>query len=172
MFNELFVFGKQRNGSQAFGFYLFYLFTTVAISFVSGTILVTILVGFQLERYIGLAAVCLVFSTFLLSKNKSWRNFGWVALGLFLFNVFLIAVYSGLSISNTAMDFEMGNMLGRYLAIVICLVLSFLVLHKKNKLRSTGSVVVAILSGVGAYLLGGLLGLAATAYLTTLKPEK
>ena len=110
MFNELFVFEKQRNGTQAVGFYLFYFFTIVVLSALSG----------------------LMF----------------------------------------AQNFAVGVMLGQTLAILICLGLSFLVLFKKNKLRSAGPVIVALLSGVGAYLLGGFLGLAATAYLTTLEPEQ
>lgn len=109
MFNELFVFEKRRNGTQAVGFYLFYLFTVIAISALLGMI------------------------------------------------------FAG--------DFEMGVMLGQTLAVIVCLGLSFLVLFKKNKLRSPGPIAIALLAGVGAYLLGGILGLTATAYLTTLEPE-
>ncbi len=110
MFNDLFVFEKKRNGTQAVGFYLFYFLTIVVIS---------------------------------------------ALLGLFF-----------------ARDFATGVVLGQMGAIVVCLGLSFLVLFKKNKLRSAGPLVIALLSGVGAYLLGGFLGLAATAYLTTLEPEQ
>ena len=114
MFNELFVFEKQRSGIQAVGFYLFYL-------------LVVIVVG--------------------------------ALLGL------LGSIFAGT-------DFAGGVMLGQIGAVLVCLALSFLVLFKKNKLRNAGLLVIALLSGVGAYLLGGFLGLAATAYLTTLEPER
>ena len=109
MFSDLFVFEKKRNGTQAFGFYLFYFLMIIVISAVLGMLF--------------------------------------------------------------ARDFATGLVVGQVWAIVVCLGLSFLVLFKKNKLRSAGPLVIALLSGVGAYFLGGFLGLAATAYLTTLEPE-
>ena len=107
MFNDLFVFEKQRDGTEAVGFYLFYLFTALVLVALLGRLFAD--------------------------------SFGAV----------LIATQ-----------------------MLVCLGLSYLVLRKKNKLLSTGPLIIALLSGVGVYLLGSLLGLVATAYLTTLEPAK
>lgn len=49
--------------------------------------------------------------------------------------------------------------------------LAFLVLGKKNKLRNSRLVILALLSGVGAYVLGALVGLILVAKLTTAEAE-
>ena len=54
-----------------------------------------------------------------------------------------------------------------FFAMVFCLALAFLVLGKKNKLRNSRLVILALLSGVGAYVLGALVGLILVAKLTT-----
>ncbi len=60
--------------------------------------------------------------------------------------------------------------MGGVFAVLICFGVSFGILNKK-KLDSFGLIVVSLLSGLGAILGGGLLGLIPTAYLTTLKSE-
>lgn len=100
------------------------------------------------------------------------RRTGTEAVGFYLFYLFVIIVTGALSGLIFATDFDAGVMLGRYLAIALCLGLSFLVLIKKRKLQNFGLVIVALLSGVGAYLLGGFLGLAVTAYLSTVESEQ
>lgn len=68
-----------------------------------------------------------------------------------------------------AEGYQTGVVIGQYFAVVACLALSFLVLYKKKRLNSFGLVLMAILSGILAAFLGGLLGLIPTAYLTTRK---
>ncbi|MCY3688817.1 MAG: hypothetical protein OXG90_07505 [Gammaproteobacteria bacterium] len=58
-----------------------------------------------------------------------------------------------------------------YFAMAFSLMLAFLVLGKKNKLRNPRLAILALLSGVGAYLLGALVGLIPVAYLTTTEIE-
>ena len=58
-----------------------------------------------------------------------------------------------------------------FFAMVYSLMLAFLVLGSKNKLRNPGLVILVLLSGVGAYLLGALMGLIPVAYLTTTEVE-
>ncbi len=115
MFNDLFVFGKQRSGREAAGFYLFYWLLGVVIT----------------------------------------------SAGLF--------VGSGWSFrEGFAEDLWIGPY---FFAMVFSLMLAFLVLGSKNKLRNPGLVVLALLSGLGAYLLGALVGLILVAYLTTAEAE-
>ena len=115
MFSDLFVFGKQRSGREAAGFYLFYWLLGVVIT----------------------------------------------SAGLF--------VGGGWSFQE---GFVEDLWIGPYFfGMVFSLMLAFLVLGKKNKLRSPGLIVLALLSGVGAYLLGALVGLIPVAYLTTTEVE-
>lgn len=58
-----------------------------------------------------------------------------------------------------------------FFAMVFCLALAFLVLGKKNKLRNSWLLILALLSGVGAFLLGALVGLIPVAYLTTTEAD-
>jgi hypothetical protein len=60
---------------------------------------------------------------------------------------------------------------GGYFGIIFSLVLSFAVLFKKEKLQNFRLVIIALLSGVGAIILGGILGLVPAAYLTTIPTE-
>ena len=115
MFTELFVFGKQRSGREAAGFYLLYWLLGVVVT----------------------------------------------SAGLF--------VGGGWSIQE---GFAEDLWIGPYFfAMVFSLMLAFLVLGSKNKLRSSWLVILALLSGVGAYLLGALVGLIPVAYLTTTEAE-
>ncbi len=67
-------------------------------------------------------------------------------------------------------NYESSARVGGVFAVLNCLGVSFGILNKK-KLDSFGLIVVSLLSGLGAILGGGLLGLIPTAYLTTLKSE-
>ena len=62
--------------------------------------------------------------------------------------------------------FQRGFRFGKFFAPTSSLILSFLILYKKQLLNNFGCILIAILSGVGAMFGGGLLGLAFAAYLT------
>ncbi len=91
----------------------------------------------------------------------------------YLLFVMLIAVLSAFlftgfdSSMNFNKGFQVGMVIGQYIAVGVCLLLSFLILFKKKRAHSFGLVLVALLSGVFAIFLGGLLGLIPAAYLTT-----
>ena len=97
-----------------------------------------------------------------LSVFEKQRN-GIEAVGFYLFYLVTIIAIAALLGLLLARDFTAGATIGRIVAIILCLGLSFLVVIKKGRYRCAGSVVIALLSGVGAYFLGGFLGLAATA---------
>ena len=115
MFRDMFVFGKQRSGREAAGFYLFYWLLGVVVTSAG------------------------------LFMGGGWRFQEGFAEDLWIGPYFFAMVYS--------------------------LMLAFLVLGKKNKLRSPGLVVPVLLSGVGAYLFGALVGLIPVAYLPTTEAE-
>ena len=79
----------------------------------------------------------------------------------FLAGALMGLIFSGGSVS------AMGVQIGNILAIVICLALSFTILYKKNQHKNFGLVLLALLSGILAFLGGGLLGLIPAAFLTT-----
>lgn len=106
---------------------------------------------------------------FAYEKQRSGRE----AVGFYLFYWVLgvVIVTAGLFMGGGG-SFQEGfaeNLwIGPYFfAMVLCLTLAFLVLGKKNKLRNPRLVIVALLSGAGAFLLGALMGLIPVAYLTT-----
>ncbi len=68
-------------------------------------------------------------------------------------------------------DFYESIIIGARFAVFFCLALCFIVLFKKNLLNNFGLILLAILSGTGAYLYGTLLGLIPVAYFTTKKVE-
>ena len=111
---------------------------------------------------------------FAFGKQRSRRE----AVGFYLFYWLLGVVISsaGLFIGGGwsfqegfAEDLWMGPY---FFAMVFCLALAFLVLGKKNKLQNSKLVFRALLSGVGAYLLGALVGLILVANLTTAEAEQ
>ena len=113
---------------------------------------------------------------FLLEKDRTPLE----AFGFYLCYLVLVVLTAGLlgflikpsSTPETfAEDFQLGLVIGQYFAVVACLALSFLVLYKKKRLNSFSLVLMAILSGILAVFLGGLLGLIPTAYLTTRKKD-
>ena len=107
---------------------------------------------------------------FVLSKVRTVKE----AVGFYLV-YFLLLGLIGLIIMTLLSEppdsleegFQQGQIVGQYFWSIACLVLSFLVLYKKKQLNSVRLILIALLSGAGAVLLGGLLGLIPTAYLTT-----
>ena len=104
---------------------------------------------------------------FVFEKERNVKE----AFGFYLAYLLLIILLGALLGGFLANGFEEGVAIGSYSAIGFCLVLSFTVLFKKNQQNNFGLVLVAFLSGPGAFLLGGLLGLVPTAYLTTKKDK-
>ena len=112
-------------------------------------------------------------SLFAFGKQRSKRE----AVGFYLFYWFLGVVVSTVGLfmgggwgiqEGFAEDLWIGPY---FFAMGFCLALAFLVLSKKDKLRNPGLVILALLSGVGAFLLGALVGLIPVAYLTTAEAE-
>ena len=101
----------------------------------------------------------------------------WEAAGFYVFYLLLGVVITSVGLligggwgfqEGFAEDLWIGPY---FFAMVLCLALAFLVLFKKNKLRNPGLVILALLSGVGAFLLGAMVGLIPVAYLTTTEAE-
>ncbi|MCH7640638.1 hypothetical protein IID22_00345 [Patescibacteria group bacterium] len=76
-----------------------------------------------------------------------------------------MGVLAGLALGEAS--YEIGFRYGNILAILVTLGLSFTILSKKNLLSSFGYILLALFSGILAFLGGGLLGLIPVAYLTT-----
>lgn len=99
------------------------------------------------------------------------------AIGFYFAYLLFVMLIAGLSAFLIGFDssmnfnkgFQAGMVIGQYMAVGACLLLSFLILFKKKRVHSFGLVLVAILSGVFAIFLGGLLGLIPAAYLTTVE---
>ena len=111
---------------------------------------------------------------FLFEKDRTPKE----ALGFYLVYFLLTGLFGGLlsylffpydpSMPLTE-SFQAGAAVGQYTGTIFCLALSFMILYKKKKLKSFGLVIIGILSGICAFLLGGFLGLVLTTYLTTIK---
>jgi len=102
----------------------------------------------------------------------SHKRSGKEAFGFYLAYLVLIMLLGGLlgGIMGLVMgggSFELGLRLGNLTAVLVVLGLSFAVLAKKNLMGNFGMILVAVVSGLLAFLGGGLLGLIPTAYLTT-----
>ncbi len=67
-------------------------------------------------------------------------------------------------------ELEVANFLGRILALIFCLILSFLILWKKGIWNNFFYIVLFIFSGILSLFLWGIWGLIPIAYLTTVKP--
>ena len=94
------------------------------------------------------------------------------ALGFYLAYLLLIVILSaliggifGLVIGEGSI--ELGMRLGGFVAVVVCLVISFMLLSKKNLMYNFGMLLLALLSGLLAFFGGGILGLIPVAYLST-----
>ena len=88
---------------------------------------------------------------------------------VYLITIILISsIAGGLGGLTGGVDsFGGGVRIGNIIAIIASLSLSFLILYKKNILSNVVFIVVALLSGVLAFLGGGLLGLIPAAFLST-----
>lgn len=64
-------------------------------------------------------------------------------------------------------SFELGLRVGNFIAVLIVLGVSFAILNKKKLMNNFGLILLALASGLFAYLGGGLLGLLPAAYLST-----
>ena len=85
----------------------------------------------------------------------------------FLLMGMLAGGLAGFLLGGPSASYEEGQLIGWYFSVVVCLILSFIVLYQKGRLNEFGLVLLALLSGIGAALLGAMLGLVFTAYLTT-----
>jgi hypothetical protein len=84
---------------------------------------------------------------------------------IILLAAFIIAVTVSLATGGT--DYTTGTRIGDIIAIIMTLVLSFTVLQAKGLLGNFGYIVLALVSGILAFLGGGILGLIPVAFLTT-----
>lgn len=102
--------------------------------------------------------------------NFAHKRNGWEVLGFYLAYLLLIIVVAlllGAAVALLDFDTEVAFRLGNAFAIIICLVLSFMVLKQKKLTGNFGLILVALLSGVLAFIGGGILGLIPVAFLTT-----
>jgi uncharacterized membrane protein (DUF485 family) len=105
-----------------------------------------------------------------LTKLSYKRSFS-EALGFYLayfILLLLLAFLSGFFIGAMGGSSQQGFIFGRIFGVAASLVVSFLVLLKKNKLTDFGCWLIVFLSGTLAIFGGILLGLIPTAYLTTI----
>ena len=65
--------------------------------------------------------------------------------------------------------YQQGAKVGAFMAVILCPSLAFAVLIKKKQLGSFLFIIAALLAGIFALFLGGLLGLIPVAFLTTLE---
>jgi chromate transport protein ChrA len=98
------------------------------------------------------------------------------AIGFYLAYLFLIIFSCGIlggliGMITQSGDFSLGVRVGSILAVMAAIVLSFLILKEKKSLDNIGCILLAVISGVLAFLAGGLGGLIPVAYLTS-KPAK
>jgi len=102
------------------------------------------------------------------SYKRSFKE----ALGFYLGYLLLIVLasmilggVSGLVLGNQST--EIGLRIGNLVAVIAVLALSFMILSKKDLSGNFGMILVALLSGILAFLGGSLLGLIPAAYLST-----
>lgn len=108
--------------------------------------------------------------------NFSYQRTPVQAVGFYLFYLILTVLaaaiaggIAGLVSPETSPEtsFESGQRFGTLIAVVISLALSYLVLGQKQRLGNPGYLLLGIAGGLGALLLGGLLGIVAPAILST-----
>lgn len=104
--------------------------------------------------------------------NFSYKRSKKEAIGFYLAYLLLVIVSSMLFNSMTVLivnnnSFEFGLRLGTITAIVASVLISCLILYKKNLFGNFAYIILALLSGVLAYFGGGLLGLLPAAYFST-----
>ena len=99
-------------------------------------------------------------------KRTGKQAFGFYVVYLLL--LLLVAMLLGGVVGLiSGLGFQAGLKVGQLMAIIVCLVVSFMILNYKKSL-SPGNVILALLAGILAMVGGGLLGLIPVAYLTTL----
>jgi len=94
--------------------------------------------------------------------NRTGRQ----AVGFYIAHFIVLILLAGIFGGLTMGGFEEGVMAGARTAVVYSVVLSFLVVAKKNDWGLT-TVVLSLVSGILAMILGGFTGLIIPAYLTT-----
>ncbi|MFA5840078.1 MAG: hypothetical protein WC890_05410 [Candidatus Margulisiibacteriota bacterium] len=103
--------------------------------------------------------------------DLAYKRVGWEILGFYLAYlglIILLAILIGaIGGSMGVIDAGGGIQLGTIVAVISCLVLSFLLIQKKNALGNFPYILLAILSGILAVIGGGLLGLIPIAYLSS-----
>lgn len=104
--------------------------------------------------------------------NLSVKRTAKQAIGFYIAYLILIALAGGLiggliSLVTGKGDFDTGLVMGTYAAVVFSVVISFIIIYKKNLLGNYLYLILVILSGILALGGGGLLGLIPAAYLTT-----
>ena len=102
----------------------------------------------------------------------AYKRSGKEAFGFYLAYLVLIIVSAGLlgGVIGLVMGEEgiaVGMRVGNLIAVFMCLAVSFVLLSKKKLTGNFGLILLALLSGVLAFLGGGILGLIPAAYITT-----
>lgn len=94
------------------------------------------------------------------------------AVGFYIAYLILIVILASLvgamvgaitRVNNYSLEFKLGQII----AALFSLILSFLILYKKKLLNNFLYIILAILSGLLAYLGGGIFGLIPAAYLSS-----
>ena len=104
--------------------------------------------------------------------NLAYKRSRKEALGFYLGYLILIVVVGALAgglfgLASGQENFELGLRIGNIIGILASLGLSFAVLSKKGLMNNFGLLLLALLSGLLAFIGGGLLGLIPASYLTT-----
>lgn len=86
----------------------------------------------------------------------------------YLVAIIVIAMIAAVLVAPIGGGYLIGVRVGSNVAVVGSLVLSFLVLQKKNLLNDFKFLLIGLLAGLLAFFGGGVLGLIPVAYLTTL----
>lgn len=99
-------------------------------------------------------------------KRTAKQAFGFYVVYLLLL-LLVGMLLGGIAGIILGLSFQAGVKFGQLMAIIVCLVISFVILNYKKSL-SPVNVILALLAGILAMLGGGLLGLIPVAYLTTI----
>ena len=102
-------------------------------------------------------------------KRTPLQAFGFY-LAYFLLTL-LLAFFAGALSVPFGTDFEQGRLIGAYVAMVSSMVLSGLILYKKNLYKDFGYIILLLIAGALGFAFGGLAGKIPVAYLTTREPQ-
>ncbi len=102
----------------------------------------------------------------------SYKRSGKEALGFYVAYLVLIIISAGLlgGVIGLILGEEgitLGMRVGNLIAVFMCLAISFVLLSKKRETGNFGFILLALLSGILAFLGGGILGLIPAAYIST-----